>query len=247
MQIDIVSDVICPWCYIGKRKLDQVLNELAAEVPLSVRWRPYQLDASIPPEGVDRQQSLAKKFGSADKAKAIYKNIAESGEADGIHFRFDQIQRTPNTLDAHRLIYWATIADLRKESLNPHDVPDNSGGDRIQQLLVEELFQLYFEQGRDVGDKEVLIAAGRKVGLDALQISELLAGNEARDLVGQEYQLAREMGVSGVPCLIINNQYMLMGAQDPTRLARALRKIYAEELEATKNGEVLDYGEYGSL
>jgi predicted DsbA family dithiol-disulfide isomerase len=248
MHIDVVSDVICPWCYIGKRKLDQALHELAGEVKASVRWRPYQLDPSIPVEGVDRQQSLARKFGSADKARSIYKTIGEAGEADGINFRFEDIQRTPNTLDAHRVIYWAMNQHLRKDPVpGVEKSTKNPLEGEIQQLLVEELFQLYFEQGQDLGDRNVLIAACEKVGLESLQISKLLEGPEARDLVSHEHQLARGMGISGVPCLIINNQYMLMGAQDPVRLARGLRKIYAEEISAAENGGALVYGEYGSL
>ncbi|MFT5693263.1 MAG: putative DsbA family dithiol-disulfide isomerase [Oceanicoccus sp.] len=248
MVIDVVSDVICPWCYIGKRKLDKALRELAGEFHVTVRWRAYQLDASTPEAGLDRQQSLARKFGSADKARKIYKNISEAGEADGINFRFEKIQRTPNTLNAHRVIYWAMNKGLLKESLaGVEELTKSADDDERQHALVEELFQLYFEQGQDLGDPTVLIGACQRVGLDSSRISGLLEGSEERDLVGHEHHLARGMGISGVPCLIINNQYMLMGAQDPVRLARALRKIYAEEINAMENTGVLDYGEYGSL
>lgn len=228
MHIDIVSDAICPWCYIGKRKLDQALSEIEGEVKVDIQWRPFQLSPSTPEQGVDRQKSLASKFGSAEKSQAIYETIREAGEADGISFAFDKIALTPNTLNAHRVINWALKT-----------------GEQHQ--LVEALFKAYFEQGLDIGDKNVLADAAAAIGMSREQVVELLEQETDKDLIKEEDRLAREMGISGVPCFIINGQYMLMGAQDPVRLARALKKLYAEEIATEKEGEAVVYPEYGSL
>ncbi len=259
MHIDVISDVICPWCYIGKRKLDRALKEVDGEFVVTVQWRTYQLNPSIPKDGLDRQESLRKKFGSTSKAAAIYENIRAAGEVEGINFRFDGIERTPNTIDAHRVINWARNQklgieleqEIRQEECEEENRKDESPEGKIQEsiqhLLVEELFKLYFEQGKDLGDKQVLSDACRKVGMDYRRVTELLDGPDDIDLIDKEYQLARNMGVSGVPCFIINNQYMLMGAQDPERLARAFRKIAAEEQRAERDGAAVVQREYGCL
>ena len=183
-----------------------------------------------PKEGLDRKNSLAKKFGSEQKARSIYENIREAGVEVDIGFQFDAIARTPNTIDAHRVVYWALEA-----------------GSDVQDRLVEELFDCYFVRGKDVGDKTILLDAVAEVGLNRFEFSSLLDSDKDIDLIEREDQLAREMGVTGVPCFIINNQYMLMGAQDPQRLAKGLATIYAEEVEIAKKGGIVNTGVYGSL
>jgi len=223
VHIDIVSDAICPWCYIGKRKLDQALALVADEMTVSLRWRPYQLNPSTPALGLDRQASLAKKFGSAQRAQAVFARIAQTGTEDGIEFDFDAIERTPNTVDVHRLIEWA-------------------GPGQRQHDLVAGLFAAYFERGEDIGATAVLIAAAVSVGMDAEVVAQQLAADGEREVIAEQEQLARSMGIGGVPCFIVNGQYMLMGVQDPVRLARALKKIHQEELDAP-----VDYPIFGSL
>ena len=221
MHIDIISDAICPWCYIGKRKLDQALALVATEMTVSLQWRPYQLNPQTPAAGLDRQAALVKKLGSPARVQAAYLQIAEAGAEDGIAFDFEAIKRTPNTANAHRLLQWA----------GAH-----------QHGLMAELFAAYFERGADIGDSQVLIEAARLQGLPAQGAALQLAGDCDRELIVEQQQLARNMGVGGVPCFIINGEYMLMGVQDPLRLARALKKIHREELAAPR-----DYPPFGSL
>jgi len=223
MHIDIVSDAICPWCYIGKRKLDQALALVADELSVSLQWRPYQLNPSIPPTGLDRQASLARKFASAARADAAYARIAQTGAEEGIAFDFEAITRTPNTQNVHRLIQWA-------------------GTGQRQHELMAYLFAAYFERGEDIGDAQVLIQAANSAGMDADLVAQQLPGDSDNEVVAEQEQLARSMGIGGVPCFIINGQYMLMGVQDPVRLARALKKIQQEELVEPKN-----YPPFGSL
>lgn len=210
LQIDIVSDVMCPWCYIGQKNLESA-QQIASEVDLDVRWRPYQLDPTLPPEGKDRQTYLNEKFGGEEKAGAIYQRIKEAGEGSGIEFRFDLMKVSPNTLDAHRLIRWA-------------------GGvsSKVQDQLVRRLFELFFEEGANVGDHEVLIDAAKGVGMDANIVRELLQSEKDKQETTLEIAQAQQMGVSGVPFFIIANKYGLSGAQPPEVLANAIRQISAE-------------------
>jgi len=201
LTVDIVSDVMCPWCYVGKRRFEKA-KALRPDIELDPRWRPYQLDPSIPPEGIDRRDYLARKFGGDDAARRIYSAIEQAGEEEGIPFAFDRIERTPNTLDAHRLIRWAA-----------------SGGH--QDELVERLFALYFVEGADVGNRDVLLQAAVDSGMDGRLVGELIATDADRDLVEQEANLARQMGISGVPCFIVAGRYAVVGAESPELIASA--------------------------
>lgn len=207
LTIDVVSDVMCPWCYIGKRRLDRA-RELVPEVPVDVRWRPFQLDAGIPPEGMDRQEYLDLKFGR-DRSQEIYARIEAAGEAEGINFAFDRIEKSPNTLDAHRLIRWAVSAGC-------------------QEQVVERLFSLYFVEGEDVGDKEVLVAAARDSGMDGDLVRELLDSDADKDRVEHEVNLAHQLGVEGVPAFIFGSRYIVLGAQAPELLAKAILRANEE-------------------
>lgn len=207
MTVDVVSDVMCPWCYIGKRRLDRA-QVMAPEVEPLVRWRPFQLDATIPPEGMDRQEYLDKKFGR-EQATEIYKKIYEAGETEGIIFAFDRIAKSPNTINAHRLIRWAQ--------------PGHQ-----QDMVVDRLFELFFCEGEDIGQDAVLLDAAREAEMDVELVEEVLATDRDIEGVKKEIQLAHDLGVQGVPTFIINRQHVLVGAQPAEVLADALVQISQE-------------------
>jgi len=212
LTIDVVSDVMCPWCYIGKRRLEAALAEVAGEMNVEVRWRPYQLDATLPKQGKDRQQYLEDKFGGAEGATQAYAAVRSAGEDEKIPFAFDKIPVSANTLDAHRLIRWA-----------------GSLGLEAQDKMVEVLFKAYFEEGKNIGDDAVLIEAGEQVGLEKEVVERLLAGDADRDTITAEIDQARQMGVTGVPCFLIDMQYAVVGAQSAPALADAMRKVALEK------------------
>jgi len=208
MTIDVVSDVVCPWCFVGKRRLEIALGS-AEDIDVEVRWRPFQLDPAIPPEGKDRQEYFLEKFGDLDRVAAIHERLKELGDGVGIRFAFDRITRTPNTLDAHRLIRWASI-------------------EGVAEPLVEKLFSLYFEDGADLGDHDVLIEAAVAAGMRGELVRRLLDGDADRDAVVEEVATAQRIGVTGVPCFIIDGRYAVMGAQEPEAIVAALRQARDE-------------------
>ncbi|MCY0094922.1 DsbA family oxidoreductase [Hoeflea ulvae] len=212
LTIDVVSDVMCPWCYIGKRRLEAALEEVAGEIDVEIRWRPYQLDATLPKQGKDRQQYLEDKFGGAEGATQAYAAVRAAGADENIPFAFDKIPVSANTLDAHRLIRWASSLGLD-----------------AQDRMVEVLFKAYFEEGKNIGDDAVLAEAGEQVGLERPVVERLLAGDADRDTITAEIDQARQMGVTGVPCFIIDMQYALVGAQSGPALADAMRKVVLEK------------------
>lgn len=207
IQIDVVSDVVCPWCFIGRNRLAAALRALP-EIEATVRWRPFQLDSTIPPKGVDRKSYMLAKFGSEERLREIHARIEPIGEAEGIAFDFDAIKVAPNTLDAHRLIRWAGSAH----------------GD-VQDRVVRELFSRYFERGEDIGDEQVLVDAARTAGMDAAIVGALLVTPTDRAEVTEEIATASRMGVTGVPCYLLNGKYAVMGAQDAAALANAISEV----------------------
>jgi len=215
ITVDVVSDVVCPWCFIGQKRLDKAIA--ASGVAVQVRWRPFQLDPTIPAEGKDRHAYMLEKFGSEQRIHEIHARIEPLGAAEGISFDFDAIKVAPNTLDAHRLIRWAGAA-----------------GEGEQNRLVRLLFQLNFEQGKDLGDHAVLVEAAREAGMDAAIAATLLPTDADVESVRAEIATAARMGVTGVPCFLIENKYAVMGAQDTATLADAIRQVSA----AKARGEV---------
>ncbi|MET0170214.1 MAG: DsbA family oxidoreductase [Aliihoeflea sp.] len=207
LSIDVVSDVVCPWCYIGLKRLDAAIAQ-AKDIVVDVRWRPYQLDGSIPAGGADRKQYMLAKFGSEEKLAEIHARVAEAGRDAGIEFAFDAIRVSPNTLDAHRLIRWA-----------------GTESPAVQANVVRRLFALYFEEGRDIGDHAVLTEAARTSGMDSAVVEALLASDADTDAVRAEIDTAAQMGVRGVPCYLVEGRYAIMGAQEPTVLADAIRQV----------------------
>jgi predicted DsbA family dithiol-disulfide isomerase len=208
VQLDVISDTICPWCFIGKRRLEKALK-LRPDANVEIRWRPYQLDATIPPGGVDRKEYLENKFGGPERAKEIYARIREAGAEEGIAFAFEKIERTPYTITSHRLIRWAATA-------------------RVQDAVVERLFQIYFLEGGSIEDADTLVSVAREAGMDTELVGELLAGDADVELVEREIRTAHKIGVTGVPCFILANNFGVMGAQSPEILADAIDRALAQ-------------------
>jgi predicted DsbA family dithiol-disulfide isomerase len=215
ITIDVVSDVVCPWCYLGKARLELAIAEVQDEVGVDINWRPYRLNPDYPPEGVDQKAALAAKLGGEERVASAHKVLTDLGREVGIAFNFDAIKIGPNTLDAHRLIHWAVTEDREKQ-------------DRI----VDALFKANFEEGRNVGDHSVLLDIAEKAGLDRTVIAALLASDADGDLIVAEIEAAQKMGVTGVPFFIFDQQYAVSGAQTPDVIASALRDIAKMKKEA---------------
>ena len=217
VTIDVVSDVVCPWCFIGKRRLEKA-RALVPDIAVEVRWRPYQLAPDLPPEGVPRDQYLSQKFGSLDRVRATFDRIAAVGAEDGISFAFDRIAVSPNTLNAHRLVLWA-----------------RSGGH--QDAVVEALFRGYFIEGRNLADIGTLIEVGAANGLDAALLGELFASDSDVERTQREIASAQRIGVTGVPFFIVGERFGVSGAEAPETIAGAIRQAAeAEALSATESG-----------
>jgi len=214
MQIDVISDTVCPWCFIGKRRLARAL-EMRPEIEFEIVWRPYQLDPNVPREGADRATYMKAKFGDGPRVSAMSESLKSEGLREGIPFAFDKIERRPNTLDSHRLIRWAAAAG-------------------IQDTVVERLFAAYFLEGRDIGDPAVLEFLAADVGMDSIEVAELLAGDTDIAVVEREAKLAGEMGITGVPAFIFANKFVLAGAREPEVIAQVIDKALEADAEAAE-------------
>jgi predicted DsbA family dithiol-disulfide isomerase len=215
ITIDVVSDVVCPWCYLGKARLELAIAEVQDEIGVDINWRPYRLNPDYPPEGVDQKKMLEQKLGGAERVAEAHKMLTSYGREVGIKFNFEAIKIGPNTLDAHRLIHWAGVEDRQK-----------------QEAVVSALFKANFEEGRNVGDHEVLLDIAEKSGLQRSVIAALLASDADSSVILSEIDAAQRMGVNGVPFFIFDQQYAVSGAQTPDVLAGALREIAAAKAEA---------------
>jgi predicted DsbA family dithiol-disulfide isomerase len=208
-RIDIVSDAICPWCYVGKRHLEAALAALAAEgMHFSVHWNPFQLNPDMPKQGVERAAYRAAKFGSAERAREIDARVAGAAEAAGLAFRQDLMLRTPNTIDAHRLIWFA----------GRQDNPDR------QDAAMEAVFRAYFIQGRDIGDPEVLADCAAQAGLDRATVLSFLGTDLADAEMRAADKAAREAGVNGVPSFFLDGYSLFSGAMPAAQMADAFRR-----------------------
>jgi predicted DsbA family dithiol-disulfide isomerase len=212
ITIDLVSDVVCPWCYVGKARLELAIAEVQDEVSIDINWRPYQLHPEYPPEGADHQVELAKKLGGKENMDRAHEQLTAMGKEIGINFDFDAIKIGPNTLNAHRLIHWAGVESRE-----------------IQNAVVSALFKANFEQGLNVGDSTVLVEIAKDAGLDGALIERLLATDSDKDMIASEIDAAKEMGVNGVPFFIIDQKYAVSGAQPQDVLANAFREIATEK------------------
>jgi predicted DsbA family dithiol-disulfide isomerase len=215
LPIDVVSDVVCPWCFIGKRRLEKAMA-LRPDIAVEVRFRPYFLNPWVPREGMSRAQYLTTKFGSPERYRAIAQRVAAAAAAEGLTYRLDGITRQPNTLDCHRLILWAEAT---------------GSAARMKQRLME----LYFAEGGDLTDHAVLVAAAADSQLDADRVRDRLAGDDDIARVEQEADSAKQAGIDGVPCFIFGGIVAVQGAQAPEHLAQAMERAasqYAERVAA---------------
>src|SRR5580693_8778078 len=208
LKIDIVSDVVCPWCYIGKRRIEDALA-LVSEIPVEVHWRPFFLNSWVPREGIGRDEYLTAKFGSVEAYKGIAGRVVTAAGEEGLLYRPDLVKRQPNTIDCHRLIHWADAHGKSAE-------------------MKQRLMELYFREGGDLTDTEVLVQAAADCGLDAEDVRRRLATDEDVALVSGQAREAADKGVSGVPTYVFAQKYAVSGAQAPDLLARAIRQVSAE-------------------
>ncbi|MGJ4947606.1 DsbA family oxidoreductase [Bradyrhizobium sp. HKCCYLS20291] len=208
LTIDVVSDVVCPWCYIGKHRIEEALK-LAPDVPVTLNYRPFFLNPWVPREGISREQYLVTKFGSVEAYKGIAGRVVAAAEQEGLSYRPDKVARQPNTTDCHRLIHWAGQIGKAPE-------------------MKQRLMELYFRDGGDLTDVEVMVQAAADCGLDGDVVRRMLATDEDVALVSGQAQEAAEKGISGVPTYVFAQKYAVSGAQDPQMLARAIRQVSAE-------------------
>jgi predicted DsbA family dithiol-disulfide isomerase len=205
LPIEVVSDVVCPWCYVGKRFLEKAIA-LKPEIPVAVRYRPYLLNPWVPREGMSREDYLITKFGSVERYNANNQRVADMAASAGLDYARDKIKRQPNTIDCHRLIAWA-------------DDPAS---------MKQRLMQLYFSEGGDLTDREVLVAAAADCGLDAEDVRRRLATEEDVARIEAEANSAKEAGIEGVPFFILGGLLAVSGAQPPDHLAQAIERVSDE-------------------
>lgn len=209
MKIDIIFDTVCPWCYIGKRRLEMALS-MRPQIKAKPNWRPFLLNPEMPPEGIDRTAYLVKKFGSESRVRRIYGAIGEAGQSVEIDFAFDRIDKTPNSVDSHRLVRFAHERGLADE-------------------VAEALFVEFFINGRDIGDLRVLTEIGAANGLDAKQVEAYLNTDADVDTIHDENVRAHRLGINGVPSFAFNEKFVISGAQEPQVLVRMLDAALATE------------------
>jgi predicted DsbA family dithiol-disulfide isomerase len=208
LAIDVISDVICPWCFIGKRRLEQALAALNGQQEVRVRWHPFQLNPTMPKEGISRREYRIGKFGSWERSQELDAKLIAVGETEGIHFAFERIERTPNTVDAHRLIW---LADQHE----------------CQDAVMEGLFRAYFTEGRDISNRQTLTDVVVESGLERQLVEDILNSDEGMEAIQEAEGLSRRHGVSGVPFFIVNEKVALSGAQAPETFLEAFRQAIA--------------------
>ena len=205
LTVDVISDVICPWCYIGKRRLEKAVAAFAGRERVRVRWHPFQLNPHMPREGMNRKEYRTAKFGSWERSQALDSQVAEVGAREGLVFAFERMKRTPNTLDAHRLIRLA-------------------GREGIQDAVVEALFRAYFTEGRDVGDRQTLLDVVDGAGLGRGRAEAELDAEDGLAAIRAEEEQAHRLGVQGVPFFVVNGGVALSGAQEPGAFLEAFEQ-----------------------
>jgi predicted DsbA family dithiol-disulfide isomerase len=214
VRIDVVSDVVCPWCFIGKHRLEAALK-LKPDIAVEIHWRPYFLNDWIPCEGIARDEYLTTKFGSPERYAGIAQRVGAAAAADGLVYASDKMKRQPNTLDCHRLIHWADAIGKAGE-------------------MKQKLMDLYFTQGADLTERETLVKAAADVGLDTDNVRADLATHKDVAQIKQEAQSAKEAGIEGVPCFIFGGKFAVSGAQSPEYLADAISRLATGEQDAAE-------------
>ena len=208
IEIEIISDLVCPWCYLGQRRLQLALEQVQDEVVADISWKPYQLEPGTPPEGLDAQQYLQDKMGSADAVTRAFDMITQLAEEVDLPMQLEKATRLPNTLDAHRVIHWAGLVDAD-----------------TQDRVARGILQANFVEGLDVGDTATLGRVAADCGMDSALVEHKLASDEDRSVVLSEIEHAQRIGVTGVPCYIIDRKYAITGAQSVDVFVNALRQI----------------------
>jgi predicted DsbA family dithiol-disulfide isomerase len=202
LSIEIVHDLVCPWCFLGVRRLSRTLRR-RPDLLFDLSWRPFLLNPDMPRAGMARPDYVIRKFGGEDRARRLYASITEIGRVEGVQFRFDRIRRTPSSVDAHRLVRWAARFGRASET-------------------AEALFSGHFTDGLDIGDVEVLAAIAHALGLDAAAARRHLAGDEDLDVIHADNLRAHRLGINGVPCFVISGRHAIAGAQEPEVIERLL-------------------------
>ncbi len=218
LRIDVVSDVVCPWCFIGKRRLEKA-TALRPDIPVEIHWRAYFLNDWVPREGISREEYLTRKFGSVERYGGIAQRVRGAAAQEGLDYRPERISRQPNTIDCHRLIHWAGEIGKAAE-------------------MKQRLMELYFSKGADLSDPEVLVQAAADCGLDAQKTRQRLASNEDVASVSAEAERAKQAGIDGVPCFIFGGSLAVSGAQSPKYLASAIDRAWAEQQRAAFTAKV---------
>ncbi|WP_096702858.1 DsbA family oxidoreductase [Magnetospirillum sp. 15-1] len=212
MRIEYVFDTVCPWCYVGKRRLERALAQ-RPETRARIVWRPFLLNPDLPPEGIDRRVYLDRKFGGNARVQRVHAAVAAAGKSEGIEFDFESITRMPNSLNSHRLIRYANATGREAE-------------------VVEALYKAYFSQGLDIGDVAVLTDLGASFGIEREALAAYLASDDDAAGVLNDNARAHRLGVNGVPCLILDGSYALAGAQEPDILLRLIDIVRESQPEA---------------
>jgi len=210
LELDVVSDTICPWCFVGKRRIDRAIEKLAGEgLTITTRWLPFELNPQMPALGMNRRAYRSAKFGSWERSQSLDAQVAAEGAREGIVFRHDLMERTPNTRASHRLIWLA----------------GELGGSAVQNRVVEGLFSAYFCEGRDVGKAGVLAEIGTTAGLPVEPVAALLAGDDGLAQVLKHEMWAASAGIQGVPSVLAGNLFLFSGAQRTPLIVKALREV----------------------
>jgi len=206
LAVDVVSDVICPWCYIGKRRLEKAIAALDGQHAVQVHWHPFQLNPTMPKAGISRKEYRTRKFGSWERSMELDAQVIAAGESEGIHFAFDKSETTPNTVDAHRLIWLADQNDC-------------------QDAAVETLFRAYFSEGQNIGNRQTLIDVAAEAGLDRQAADTMLNSDDGMEAISNGSELSQRHGVTGVPFFIIGQKITLFGAQQAETFLEAFRRV----------------------
>jgi predicted DsbA family dithiol-disulfide isomerase len=209
LNIEIVSDVVCPWCFIGKRRMEKALKLVSQPFDLKLSWKPFELNPLLPKEGVGYNEYLVEKFGDSDEVKELQGHVQQAAASADLHFEFNRIKRLPNTFDAHRLIWFAGQAGF-------------------QDQIVERLFRAVFFEGKFIGDLAVLAETALSAGLNYSEVKRFLDSREGREEVRSEIELSLKRGVQGVPNFLINGHYVIRGAQPPEVMAQILERASRE-------------------
>jgi predicted DsbA family dithiol-disulfide isomerase len=202
LGIEVVHDLVCPWCYLGVRRLMRTLRR-RPDIQFELTWRPFLLNPDMPRGGMARPDYVVRKFGGEDRARRLYATITEVGRAEGMIFRFDRIRRTPSSIDAHRLVRYAGQFGQANE-------------------MIEALFAAHFAEGHDIGDHDVLATIAGTFGMDPLAVRRFLASDQEAEAVHADNLRAHRLGINGVPCFVVDGTHAIAGAQEPEVIERLL-------------------------